>query len=287
MRPHRLGLSSFTIEPQLSGDALDGIGVYTKKLLAHLSQQQQLEIIPYTFSRFCRRRPHSAYLHGKAWSASFSTAALFSLLTQRTLLRAEVDLFHATDYRIPKLSCPVVATLHDAVPLQYPHWVNLRWRNLKNYVMRSSVKWADHIIALSHAVVPDIIEYYKINEKKISVVHSGVDAQWLSLIAPDSLQKVKAHFQLPQHYFLFVGTLQPRKNILRILQAYQALPDYLRREYKLVIVGKVGWNVDHALSLLQSLRKKGDVIWLTNVSQEARFTRNISISFSFCVSIFI
>jgi glycosyltransferase involved in cell wall biosynthesis len=268
MNNFRLGLSSTTIEPALTGGHVDGIGVYTHQLLNYFNQLEEITVTPIAYPRLLRSIPTSALANGRFWPVSYTIASMVSLFTQRPLLNAPIDIYHATDYRIPKLRCPVVASLHDAIPLQHPEWANSRFRAQKNFMMKKTAQWIDHVIAISYAAVNDVSRYFNINENKISVVHMGVDEKWLKPLSSETLQKLLQPLHLPQHYFLFVGTLQPRKNILRILQAFQALPSKHRHERKLVIVGKAGWCIDEALQLLNKLATKNEVIWLKNIHDE-------------------
>jgi alpha-1,3-rhamnosyl/mannosyltransferase len=87
-----------------------------------------------------------------------------------------VDIYHATDYLIPRLKAtPVVATLHDAIPLARPDWANQRLRRTKNWLLRRSAGSADLVIAISHAAVEELVEHYQLSETRIRVVPLGVD----------------------------------------------------------------------------------------------------------------
>ena len=95
------------------------------------------------------------------------------------LIKSEVDLFHCTDYKIPKLKdVPVVATLYDAIPLKNPEWASGRFRSLKNIILKNSARWLDHVITISDFVVEDVVQYWGVPEEKVSVVHCGVDDFW-------------------------------------------------------------------------------------------------------------
>ena len=91
-----------------------------------------------------------------------------------------VDVFHVTDYRVVRMDCPVVASLHDALPIKYPQWCNPRLRGLKNWLQRKAAQKADHVIALSHYAIDELVECFGIDERRITVVPCGVDEEWLT-----------------------------------------------------------------------------------------------------------
>jgi alpha-1,3-rhamnosyl/mannosyltransferase len=246
----------------------DGIGNYTKSLIKHYSQQPELIVSPIIFPTLLGRSASIGAVNQNTWKYSFEAASVFSLLTTKPLLHIDADIHHATDYRTPKLKCPVVSTLHDAIPLKHPEWVRSNHRALKNFILCHTAKWADHVIALSQAAIPDLVEYFRIPERKISVVHCGVDENWLKPLDSNIVENVLKKYELPSNYFLFVGTLQPRKNILRILNAYTALPNRIRQERKLVIVGKPGWYLEDVIATLNTLQAENEAIWLQNISEE-------------------
>lgn len=171
-----------------------------------------------------------------------------------------IDLYHATDHRIPLLKdTPVIATLHDAVPFTHPEWVNPRWRRSKNWLMRKSAQWADHIICVSQAAVTEVVEHWGVSEQRVSVIHHGVDQQRFRPVAADITEAAVKRFKLPERYLLFIGTLQPRKNLPRLLEAYQNLPAELRKQYPLVIAGRLDSESRKTCQQLRQAEAEGDV----------------------------
>ncbi|MGJ9417175.1 glycosyltransferase family 4 protein [Massilia sp. CMS3.1] len=257
---HRLtvGLGTTTIEPGPTGGHVDGIGVYTRALLSHLPQAG-CTVAPYSW-------PHGAdpTVVGQALPHSFGRATLADLATPPWhRLPMPVDLFHATDYRIVRMACPVVATLHDALPIKYPEWCNPRMRRLKNWLQRKAARKADHVIAVSHFAVDELVECFGIDPQRVSVVHNGVDDSWLDAPEPQAMAATLAQYGLQPGYFLFVGTLQPRKNVEGLLAAWLRLPRAVRCERALVLVGAAGWRCETLLRRIDAARANGEnIIWL-------------------------
>jgi len=256
----RVGLGTTMIEPGLSGGRVDGIGVYTDALLRHLPRAG-CAVSAYSYPPL---RGGAAISAGSALPQSFEAATLTDLLTPAAhRMHMPQDLFHVTDYRIVRMDCPVVATLHDALPLKYPQWCNPRLRRAKNWMQVKATRKADHVIALSHFAVDELVECFGVDPRRISVVPCGVDADWLAPCAADAVAATLATHGLRAGYFLFVGTLQPRKNVERLLDAYLALPVAVRAERQLVIVGSAGWRCEQLLRRLEGARQNGAaVVWL-------------------------
>ena len=263
----RVGVSTTAIEPYICAGRLDGIGVYTTKLMQGLTDRQ-CDVEGLSFPPISQ--PRVSLQKGKGRVMPYSIAAAGALLTGGYCKAAmEVDVFHVTDYRVLPMKCPVVATLYDAIPLMHPEFANARLRWLKNAMQKGVAQFADRIIAISQYSVAELVEYFDIPEERISVIHCGVDASWFKPLPDTLMSAVMEKYGLHQGYFLSVGTLQPRKNIGRVLDAYLKLPAAIRRLRKLVVVGKVGWGCDELVGRLLALASGGEVIWLNQVREEA------------------
>lgn len=263
MSAPRIGLSTTTTEPGLTGGRLDGIGVYSKALLGALPGAG-VTVQPYSFGAaerlsVGRRMPHP-----------FALATLRDLAAPSFVRQAmDVDLYHATDYRIIRMDKPVVATLHDALPIAYPEWCNPRQRRLKNWLQIKAARKADHVIAVSQFAVAELVQCFGVDEQRISVVHNGVDESWLDQAPAAARDATLARHGLRQGYYLFVGTLQPRKNVQRILQAYLGLPAVIRAARQLVVVGQPGWRSEELQRRLRGAAEHGEnVRWLDSLTDE-------------------
>jgi alpha-1,3-rhamnosyl/mannosyltransferase len=266
-----VGLGTNMVEPGLTGGRLDGIGVYTQALLRHLPGAG-CAVRPFSWPRpFPARQPGAAIRIGQPMPQSFEAASLVDLATPAAhRVHMPADLFHVTDYRVVRMDCPIVATLHDALPIKYPEWCSPRLRQLKNWLQRKAAQKADHVIALSHFAVDELVQCFGVDPHRVSVVPCGVDDEWLATPDPAAVQATLAAHQLQPGYFLFVGTLQPRKNVGRLLQAWLALPRALRQQHQLVIVGAPGWRCEELVAQLRAAQADGEpVIWLDGLTDSA------------------
>ncbi|HEX5341210.1 MAG TPA: glycosyltransferase family 1 protein [Duganella sp.] len=269
----RTGLSVTTAEPVLTNGRLDGLGVYSSALLAHLPQAG-VDVVPLSFAPHGDARKVKL---GRALPLSFPLATLGDLIlpssvhlsTQAALGKgaAPLDLFHATDYRIVRMDCPVVATLHDALPISHPEWASPKMRKLKNWLQAKAARKAQHVITGSHYSIRELVEHFGVDENKISVVHHGVAAHWFDAPSAEERDITLELHGLRQGYFLFVGTLQPRKNVERLLEAYLGLPPVLRSARQLVIVGQPGWRSEELVKRIKDAQQRGEnVVWLDQLT---------------------
>jgi len=145
----------------------DGIGQYTKTLAQFLNASGNR--VHYYYFRHLKELKKQTCSQQLFLTQPFNLYS-FLLPAQISLhqaIESQVDIFHSTDYLIPRLrNKPVVATLHDAIMLKHTDMVSYRFRALKNYLLKYSTHWADGIIAISHYIIPDLVNYFGIPEKK-------------------------------------------------------------------------------------------------------------------------
>jgi len=264
----RIGIGTTMIEPAFTGGHLDGIGVYTQALLRHLPRAG-CALLPYSWPRLRGAAPVTA---GQALPHSFERTSLVDLITPAAhRVHMPVDVFHVTDYRVVRMDCPVIASLHDALPVKHPEWCNPTLRGLKNWLQRKAAQKADHVIALSHFAIDELVECFGIDERRITVVPCGVDDEWLDPPPADAVAATLQANGLHSGYFLFVGTLQPRKNVERLLDAYLSLPAAVRAERQLVIVGSAGARSEDVLRRIAAAVQDGaDIVWLNQLTDNAQ-----------------
>ena len=161
-------------------------------------------------------------------------------------------LFHATEHLLlPLRGAPTVLTVHDLIFRRYPaHHKRLnRW--YLNATMPLFCRRAGHIIAVSEQSKRDVIEAYGIPPEKITVIYEAADPRFCPQPA-ETVAAVRARYGLPDRYLLFVGTIEPRKNLGRVLAAFERLHAEGLTD-ALVIVGKRGWLYDDFFARLEGI----------------------------------
>ena len=169
-------------------------------------------------------------------------------------------LFHATEHLLlPLRGTPTVLTVHDLIFRRYPaHHKRLnRW--YLNASMPLFCRRAGHLIAVSEQSKRDVIEAYGIPPEKITVIYEAADPRFCPQPA-DTVAAVRARYGLPKRYLLFVGTIEPRKNLGRVLTAFERLHAEGLTD-ALVIVGKRGWLYEDFFARLEESPAKQAVIF--------------------------
>ena len=249
---------------------IDGIGTYTGELMDGLSRSpDQLRLHPFSV-RTTESIPMQAELEsfdfGNFRAQVVASSVLGTPFLGAKQFASEVDIVHATDHYIPRLKrTPLVATLMDAIPISHPEWASSEYRAIKNYFWTKTAQWADQVITISAFSKSQVAEHFRIPDDRIVSIPLGVDGRWFRKVSEESIKDALDRYQLPSSFFLSVGTLQPRKNIERLVSAYQSLPGKVRAEVPLVIVGRSGWGCDQLVSDLQSQAFGKSVIWLQHL----------------------
>ncbi len=206
---------------------------------------------------------HLPYQTVNVGNKPWRTAALLSQLIHWPLDNTfgAVDIFHATNHLLAHFRrARTVFTLHDLIFLQYPeyHLPYNRW--YLTFAMPRYLQAADIIITPSECSRQDAIKFYKLPETKIRVIYEAASPIFKPATDPAQLNQVRRKFNLPDKYILHVGTIEPRKNLSRLLDAFQPLlSDW--PALKLVLVGKKGWLYDSFFNRLHALGLEECVIF--------------------------
>jgi glycosyltransferase involved in cell wall biosynthesis len=171
------------------------------------------------------------------------------------------SLFHGPSHVLPACTgCPMVVTMLDLIFLRYPQYFRLWDRNYYRHIFRKSAQRADHIISISEATKGDLVNFFDLPAEKISVIYPAFDDVFQPLSA-DRLDTVRRAYRLPQTYALYVGTIEPRKNILRTAQAFDRLLNRgcIPPQSEFLIVGSKGWFYKEILKGIAVLKHKGQI----------------------------
>jgi glycosyltransferase involved in cell wall biosynthesis len=179
--------------------------------------------------------------------------------------RLGLDLLHSPDFIPPSFGYRrSVITVHDLNFLHYPQFLTAQSLRYYNGQIEWAVRRADHILADSHATKSDLVSLLSVEPEKITVVHLAADPSSHPL--PESeAGRVAAKHGLEPGYLLFVGTLEPRKNLPGLLQAYRTLLDGKVTTAPLVLVGGKGWLYDEVFECVERLHLAERVRFLHDV----------------------
>lgn len=149
-----------------------------------------------------------------------------------------VDVFHTSDWTEPPARAPKVTTIHDVVVYRYPEFLNRRIIDTQKAKLAWVKKETVAVIADSKSTKEDIVTYLGIPEHKIHVVYLGVSKVYFPQKI-DAIKQVRKKYGIQGEYILSVGTREPRKNLPRVIKAFENLA---QKDLQLLIVGNAGWG---------------------------------------------
>jgi len=151
-----------------------------------------------------------------------------------------VDLLHIPYFAAPLVSpVPTVVTIHDVIPLILKEYAWRRQSKAYTWLVSESAKHARAVIAVSECSKRDIVRTLGIPADRIHVIGNAVDEELKPVTDSWALSKVRDRYSIGDRYILYFGGFDLRKNVLRLIRSYAALPERLRSEYQLVIAGRI------------------------------------------------
>ena len=180
--------------------------------------------------------------------------------------KAKLDLYHGLSHELPigieKTGIKSIVTIHDLIFIRFPELYKRTDRKIYYKKYKHACRVADHIIAISEQSKNDIIDYFDIESKKISVIYQSINPIFFEQCNADQLNETREKYGLPRNFMLSVGTIEARKNIQHVLQALNDT-DY---DMPLVVVGKPTKYMETLQPLVHKLGKK--LIFLHQVNDE-------------------
>lgn len=182
-----------------------------------------------------------------------------------------MDLYHAIDFLSfdHGLKVPQILTVHDLTFVKFPKHLGRKMSSRYTKMLRRSCEEAKVIIAVSRATKNDLIKYFSIPRDKIKVIYLGVEERFRKRLSQKMLISKMAKYKIHFPFVLFVGTIEPRKNIKNLLLAfdeYQRI--YKNKTLRLVLIGKNGWNTREIEAVYNNLPSKSKVVFLDCVSDD-------------------
>ncbi len=210
-------------------------------------------------------------LNGSSFSGYlYRAASTFLPLPYSAFFGKKADVTHFFNYIVPPfVSGKKVVTVHDMVYKAFPETVRGRTKFMLNTGLKKSMKRADIIVTDSEFSKSEILKYFPQHSGKIRVVPCGVDTEKFRPCEDmERISQVKTSLGIEGDYFLYVGTIEPRKNLGRLIYAYNALAKKLPDAPKLVLAGGKGWLCDDIYAKVTELRLEDKVIFTKYVPSE-------------------
>jgi len=228
-----------------------GTSAYIRALLtafdAHPAPDQTFTVIQ---SRKQVERLAPTLRHVKAWTPSHHRLEKWALSVE--LARLRLDVLHSPDFIPPVRGARKhVISVLDLGFLHYPDILTPESRRYYSDQIGWAVERADHILAISQATKRDLVTMLNVPPEKITV-HLLAAHKRFKPLPIETVQPVLSKFGLNLGYLLFVSTIEPRKNIPMLLDAYSEFRRKVKDAPKLVLVGRIGWLVEETLALIQN-----------------------------------
>ncbi len=228
-----------------------GMGRYAEKVATEAAKKRKVSLfhnqgagakMPKTLAQLPVKKVMAGY---KPWRMAVLLAQLINVrLFSFDRQLPDTTIFHATEHLLlPLKSIPTVITIHDIIPHLFPQYhTKLNYYFLK-IAMPLFCKRATAIITVSQASKHDLVEHFGISSEKIFVIPEAAAAHFHQPEAA-KMEQVRETYQLPSNYLLHIGTIEPRKNLNRLVDVLLNLRANGHPDLKLVLAGAKGWLVD-------------------------------------------
>lgn len=255
----RIAIDAHTVGTKLGGN--ESYAVNLIEALAQIDSVNQYTI--YVTTSEARERFSSRWPNFKVRSTLPHTPLIRIPLTLSAELRKNpVDVLHVQFTAPPFCPCPVVVSIHDLSFEHLPETFNRRSRTQLRLTVRHSAKRAARILSLSEHTRRDIIETYGIQPERVTAIPLAAPDHFGPITDNRELQRVRHTYGIDGDYILSVGSIQPRKNLARLIRAYASLRRNCSADKlpKLVLVGKCAWLYDETLRALDETNVKDTVV---------------------------
>jgi Glycosyltransferase len=230
-----------------------GIGHYTQHLIEEMGNSDEIEELSGFLGKEIYSGTTLSNFVNNTWSRWIESRSIRKLASAGYV-------YHEPNFIPVPYSGPLVINVHDLSHIRYPQFHPPERVKLLDIKLGKAIMRADHIVTDSHFVAEEIAELYSVSLNKITVTYLGTDVDFHARTANDVADTLKQFGLHYRGFVLSVATLEPRKNIERLVTAYSTLPESVLREYPLVLVGGSGWRDSKLLACLKNLEAKGNII---------------------------
>jgi len=252
-------MKKISLELQWAVGKKTGVGWYIYNIVKELSKSDRNDYIA-EFINFMGRHDVKSQIDYdiKIKQNKMFTYTMYNFLTKKLNIRHNLifgtksDIYHFFNFTIPKnIKGKVINTIYDTVFISAPETMGDR-KELEEY--KYGAQKSDLIITISESAKNDIIKNLGVTEDKIEIVHPGIDLEnYSQKYEKEELERIRKKYNLPSEYILYLGTIEPRKNIERIIKAFIKYKEKVDDDLKFVIVGKKGWKYENIMKLIESM----------------------------------
>lgn len=265
----RIGINAHLLTEE-EGYRRAGVGRYIYNLLLHVLREDPEGDYAVFLNSRCALSLSGR--HRSSWLPTHIPAVRIfweQFLQPFELLSEQVALLHSpVNVQPALLPCKGVVTVTDLSFLTFPESFRAGQRFYQGLFTRMSARRADHLITYSASTAKDVTEFFGVPADRISVVYPGVDSAYQPVSNRSVLRDFRCRRGLPERFILFVGTLEPRKNLVMLLKAYAEFKRQMPDGPKLVLVGGRGWLHRPIDVAVENLGLAADVICPGYISEQ-------------------
>ncbi|BBA79311.1 mannosyl transferase B [cyanobacterium endosymbiont of Rhopalodia gibberula] len=264
---------------------LSGIGVYTLNIIASLAKLQETEnfeleiyfhpsvknwlLRNFSIPHFLTDYPKVSILPIPVTIADVLAKYPNPILSHFEGYLNKPNILHGTDHYVyPYRKSRKIMTIHDLTFLKYPQYSTTLVQGYLERIKRC-LAWTDLIITFSESNKQDLIEYFNINSERIQITYEA--SRYSSYkIRPDKIELLKNsidyNFSIP--YLLFVSTLEPRKNVITLIKAFDYLKEQNKIPHNLILIGQKGWKYQSIFEAIENSKYQQSIYYLNYLSDE-------------------
>jgi len=252
---------------------MDGLGLFTEGSFKHIVNSNPTVEFIFIFDR----EPHSDFIFsenvktkviGPQARHPFLIMMWYGFSLKQLLKKIKPDIFVGTNGMIPlKTKTKTLSVIHD---LNFEHHPEHLPKIIRKYYCKYFPKFAknaNRIASVSEFSKNDIVDTYNINPNKIDVVYNGPNEQFKP-VSDEEKTRLQNKYSAGKSFFLFVGTLHPRKNLVNLFKAFNAFKLQTKSDFKLLIVGRKMWWTDEIENTYQQLEFKNDIIFAGRLPEQ-------------------
>ncbi len=270
----------FDANPIVNGNK-SGVGYYSYYLLEAFAKNHlgEVNIVAHYFNFLGRKNPNLPKVANINYKQSRFLPGKILSLTRKFGFQVPLEIFFKTSgdiaiftnfVSLPNLSnVPTFVAVHDLCYEDVPEYVSDKNRAFLHRFVPKSIKSVTKIITISESTKSAIKKHYGVNDNKFII--TPIPPQTPLFTSKDVLKR----FEINKKYILLISNLEPRKNFINLVKAYEKLPKNIKKEYCLVLAGGKGWKIEEQLNYIENSKFSKDIIltgYVSDVERAALYT---------------